>query len=112
MVPGVLAMADETWSGLDRRSGEDRRSGVDTRPAEERRVVGERRSGSDRRSDRLLSQTTISSAEHFVEQALEAHSAEQKLDCLARAMLQLVSSVIEIERRIKFVQQNTANRRL
>src|SRR5215475_1435625 len=105
-------MADEAWSGVDRRSDEDRRSGVDTRPVEERRVVGERRSGSDRRSGLLLSQTTISSAEHFVGQALEAHSAEQKLDCLARAMLQLVSSMTEIERRIKFVQQNTAGRRL
>jgi len=105
------AMTDEKWSGIDRRSGEDRHSGVDPRPVEEQRPVGERRSNPDRRSRLLRSQPSISSAEHFGRQALEAHSTEKKLDFLVQTMSQLVSSIIEIERRIKSIQQNTGGRR-
>lgn len=108
---GVAVMTDEKWRDIDRRSGEDPRSGVNPRPVEEQRLVEERRSNPDWRSRLLRSQPKISPTEHFGRQALEAHSTEQKLDFLVQTMSQLVSSILEIERRIKSVQQNTAGRR-
>jgi hypothetical protein len=85
----------------------DRRSGVDTRSPEERQRMGERRSGLDRR------QTMPShGAAGFAQQALDASAVEQKLDLLARATVEIASALAEIERRIRAIQQNTANHRL
>ena len=85
----------------------DRRSGVDTRSPEERQRMGERRTGLDRR------QTMPSTgAAGFAQQALDASAVEQKLDLLARATVEIASALAEIERRIRGIQQNTANHRL
>jgi hypothetical protein len=105
-------VTDERQPGVDRRSGQDRRSVVDSRPIEEQRLVGERRSNFDRRSVLIHPDPQVSPAENFARQALSAHGGEQKLDLLAQAILQLISSVDEIERRIKSVQQNMAGHRL
>jgi len=85
----------------------DRRSGVDTRSPEERQRMGERRSGFDRRQAMPLP-----GAAGFAQQALDASAVEQKLDLLARATVEIASALAEIERRIRGIQQNTANHRL
>jgi hypothetical protein len=107
-----MSITDERRSGIDRRSGKDRRSGVDSRPLDEQRRVGERRLSSDRRPDLLRSQIRVSSAADFARQALITQGVEQKLDLLAQAMLELASSMVEIERRVRSIQQNTAHRQI
>jgi hypothetical protein len=104
-------MTEERWSGIDRRSGEDRRSGVDSRPIQDQRFIGERRSSSERRSGLKPRLADVSPAENFAQQVQGVRGAEQKLDLLARAMLELMSSVAEIERRVRSIQQSTARNR-
>src|SRR5262249_44192549 len=106
------SMTEERRLGIDRRSGEDRRNGVDSRPIEEQRLIGERRSSSDRRSGLERRQAAVAPAENFAHQVQGAQGAEQKLDLLARAILELISSVAEIERRTRTIQQNTAHSRI
>ena len=105
-------MTEERRSAIDRRSGEDRRSGVDSRPLEEQRFIGERRMNPDRRSGLERRQAGVAPAENFAQQVQNAQGAEQKLDLFARAMSELISSVAEIERRIRTIQLNTAHNRL
>jgi hypothetical protein len=105
-------MTEEQRSGIDRRSGEDRRNGVDSRPLEEQRLIGERRSNFDRRSGPERRQAGASPVENFAQQVQCTQGVEQKLDLLGRAMSELISSVAEIDRRIRSIQQNTARNRL
>jgi hypothetical protein len=86
----------------------DRRNGVDTRSPEERQRMGERRSGLDRRQTMPF----LPGAAGFAQQVLGASAVEQKLDLLARATVEIASALAEIERRIRAIQQNTANHRL
>jgi hypothetical protein len=81
----------------------DRRSGVDTRSVQEQQRVGERRSGLDRR------RTPASTAEDYARQALQASSVDEKLNFLARAVIEMAASLTGIERRIRLVQKNTAD---
>ena len=104
-------MTEERRSGIDRRSGEDRRSGVDSHPVGQQRLIGEHRANFERRSGLERRQVGVSPAENFAQQVQGAQGAEQKLDLLARAMVELISLVAEIERRIRTIQQNTAHNR-
>jgi hypothetical protein len=85
----------------------DRRSGVDTRSPEEQQRMGERRSSLDRRQ-----MMPWPAEAGFAQQALEASTVEQKLDLLARATAGIAATLVELERRIRAIQQNTANHRL
>ena len=96
-------MADQDTSSIITRAFVDRRSGIDTRSAEERQRIGERRSGLDRR------QTGASTPEEHARQALQAGSMEEKIDCLAQAILGMAATVAAIERRLRVVQQNTSD---
>jgi hypothetical protein len=99
-------VAEQDTSSIIAHSFVDRRSGVDTRSEEERLRFGERRSGLDRR------QTTASRPEDYARQALQAASVEEKINCLAQAILGMATSLAAIERRIRVVQQNTSDHSL
>ena len=105
-------MNDERRLGTDRRSGQDRRTEVDIRSADERQLAGERRSGMDRRSRLERRQTGVSAVEYLACQVQNAVGVDQKLDFLAKAMLELASGLAEIERRVRVIQQNTAYQRM
>jgi hypothetical protein len=96
-------VADQDTPSIITHSFVDRRNGVDTRSAEERQRIGERRSGLDRRK------TTPSTPEDHARQALQAASIEEKINCLAQAMLGMAAALAAIERRIRVVQQKTSD---
>ena len=97
-------MADEGWSGVDRRSGEDRRSGVDSRSVEERRVVGERRSDSNRRSGRRAVLTGITQEQRDEvrrEALMRAVAIVQRYQDQNSRRLRVNDICTEIKRRLK-----------
>ncbi len=96
-------MSDSDTRPIITLSFVDRRSGVNIRSVEEQQRVGGRRSGLDQR------QTTVSTADDYAHQALQAASVEEKLTLLAQAMLGMAAALAGIERRIRLIQQNTAD---
>jgi hypothetical protein len=122
-------MSDERQFFFERRSGQERRSGVDSRPLEEQRLTGESRSGIDRRlvNDRTIAELGVhrregarllmegnreAGANTLARHPEGAQTIEQKLNLILQAMTAFSLSLAEIERRVRSIQQNTANRRL
>lgn len=98
-------MTDDRRSGFDRRSVQERRNELDTRSVEQRQLVVERRSNLDARSGLTQRQTSFSLDEDFVRQVQSANGVEKKLDLIAQATVELSSSLAEIERRVRQIQQ-------
>jgi hypothetical protein len=105
-------MQHETGYAVDRRAGEDRRlQAADTRTMDERQLAGERRSNADRRSGLDRRQVSASSLEDMGCQIQSAIGLEDKLKILGRMISELASNLAAIERRIRVIQQNTAQLR-